>query len=147
MTIEQHIGEHIEEYISIQPEQKRGDMQRLHDTILALLPEGRLWYDDGTDAQGKVVCNPSIGYGLQSLVYANGKTKDFYQIGLSAISTGISVYILGLRDKKHLVNTYANAIGKARVTGYCITFKKLADINIDVLVSAMRYGIAETRSS
>ena len=33
-------------------------------------------------------------------------------------------------------------MGGASVTGYCIRFKALKDINIDTLEAAMRYGFA-----
>ena len=75
------------------------------------------------------------------MTYADGKTREFYQIGLCAVKTGISVYILGIEDKKYLAQTYGKALGKASVSGYCIQFKTLKDINIDVLEAAIRYGL------
>jgi len=104
----------------------------------------KLWFLDGKDEKGKVVSNPQIGYGLQTLQYANGKTRDFYQIGLSAGRTGISVYIMGIDDKKYLPETYGKTIGKASVTAYCIKFKTLKDINIDTLEAAIRDGVKQT---
>ena len=73
--------------------------------------------------------------------YADGKTREFYQIGLSANKTGISVYILGLKDKTYLARTYGKRLGRASVSGYCIRFKTLKDINIDVLETAIRCGV------
>ena len=133
--------EQIKAYIATQPEPKRSDMQALHGIILALMPECRLWFLDGKDENGRTVSNPNIGYGLQSRKYADGKTKEFYQIGISANTTGISVYILGIEDKKYLAEKYGKELGKASVTGYCIKFKTLKDINIDVLGAAIRYGV------
>jgi hypothetical protein len=75
---------------------------------------------------------------------ADGKSREFYQIGLSANTTGISVYILGIEDKKYLAQTYGEKLGKANVTGYCIKFKALKNINIDVLEAAIRDGVALT---
>lgn len=75
-----------------------------------------------------------------TLKYADGSTREFYQIGLSANTTGISVYILGIDDKTYLAKTYGTKIGKASVTGYCIKFKTLKDINIEILAEAIRYG-------
>jgi len=139
-----NIRKQIEEHIAIQPEPKRGDMQELHRVILAQMPKCKLWFLDGKDERGKVVSNPNIGYGLQIIKYADGRTKDFYQIGMSANSTGISIYILGIEDKKYLAQTYGKDLGKASVTGYCIKFKKLKDIDTDVLVAAIRYGFEQT---
>jgi hypothetical protein len=132
----------IDEYIVSQPEPKRSDMQALHRMILEeIRPTGELWFLDGKDSNNKVVSNPNIGYGRYTINYADGKTKDFYQIGMSANTSGISVYILGIDDKTYLAKTFGETIGKANVTGYCIKFKKLADINIEVLKTALRHGL------
>jgi hypothetical protein len=131
----------IKEYITSQPGSKRGDMQQLHRTILQLMPACKLWFLDGKDSKGKTVSNPNIGYGSYTIKYADGTTKEFYQIGLSANTTGISVYILGLDDKTYLAKTFGEKIGKANVTGYCIRFKALKDINIELLTDAIQYGV------
>ena len=138
------VQKQIKEYITAQPEPKRSEMQELHGMILALMPACKLWFLDGKDEKGKTVSNPNIGYGSQTIKYANGKTKEFYQIGISANTTGISVYIMGVNDKKYLAQTFGQELGKASVTGYCIKFKTLTDIKIDVLKAAMRYGIEQT---
>lgn len=126
-----------------QPEPKRADIQALHQLILHILPECKLWFSDGKNDKGKIVTNPNIGYGLQTKKYADGKTKEFYQIGISANTTGISVYIMGIDDKKYLPRTYGKTIGKASVTGYCIKFKTLKEINIDILEAAIRDGVKQ----
>jgi hypothetical protein len=134
-----NIEEQIKVYINSQPEPKSRDMQTLHGIILALMPACKLWFLDGKNSENKTVSNPNIGYGLNTIQYADGKTRDFYQIGLSANTTGISVYILGISDKTYLAKTFGKKIGKASVSGYCIKFKALKDINIDILEAAIRY--------
>ena len=135
-----NVQKQIKEYITNQPEPKRREMQELHQHILQVLPKCKLWFLDGKDDKGKTVSNPNIGYGLQTMRYADGTTREFYQIGLSANKTGISVYILGIEDKKYLARTYGKELGKASVTGYCIRFKTLKDINIEILEAAIRFG-------
>jgi hypothetical protein len=139
-----NLQEQIKNYISSQPESKRNDMQALHQHILQVLPKCKLWFLDGRDEKGKTVSNPNIGYGSYNINYTDGTTREFYQIGLSTNTTGISVYIMGIRDKTYLVQTYGKKIGKASVTGYCIKFKTLVDINIDILEAAIRYGVGAT---
>jgi hypothetical protein len=131
----------VKKYIDSQPEPKYSDMQALHTRILQVMPACKLWFLDGKNSEGKTVSNPNIGYGVQTIKYADGTTKEFYQIGMSANTTGISVYILGIEDKTYLAQTYGKKIGKASVSGYCIKFKTLKDINIDVLEAAIRYGV------
>lgn len=139
MTIE----EQINHYISTQSDTKRRDMETLHQYILQVMPECKLWFLDGKNEEGKTVSNPNIGYGFRIMKYADGSTRDFYQIGLSANTTGISIYILGIDDKNYLPQAYGEKIGKASVTGYCIKFKALKDIDIEVLGEAIRDGISK----
>lgn len=137
MKVQQQIKKHI----ASQPEPKRSDMQALHQHILQILPGCKLWFDDGKNSENKTVSNPTIGYGLFTIKYADGKTREFFQIGLSANKSGISVYILGIKDKTYLTQTYGEKMGKATVTGYCVKFKVLKDINIDILEAAIQYGV------
>lgn len=139
------VQEQIREYIAGQPEAKRADMEDLHRIILEIMPGCKIWFLDGKNSEGKTVSNPNIGYGIQTMKYADGKPREFYQIGMSANTTGISVYILGVEDKKYLAETYGKDLGKASVSGYCIKFKALKDINVEVLEAAIRYGIVQTR--
>jgi hypothetical protein len=127
----------IKKYINGQPEPKQRDMQELHRMILQVMPACKLWFLDGKNSENKTVSNPNIGYGLHTIKYADGTTREFYRIGLSANTNGISVYILGIKDKKYLARTYGKELGKASVTGYCIRFKTLKDINIETLKAAI----------
>jgi Domain of unknown function (DU1801) len=136
-----NVQEQIKKYITSQPEPKRSDLRALHQLTLHVLPSCRLWFTDGKNSDGKVVANPNIGYGFYTINYADGTTREFYRIGLSANKTGISVYILGIKDKTYLAKTYGKNLGKASVTGYCIKFKTLKNINVDVLEAAIRYGL------
>jgi hypothetical protein len=136
------VQDQIENYITSQPEPKRSDMQELHRIILEVMPACKLWFLDGKNSENKTVSNPNVGYGSYTTKYADGTTREFYQIGLSANKTGISFYILGINDKTYLNKTYGERIGRASVSGYCIRFKTLKDINIDILEAAIRDGVA-----
>ena len=136
-----NVQEQIKKYIASQPEPKHSEMLELHRLILQIMPDSKLWFLDGKDNKGKTVSNPNIGYGSYSIKYANGEIREFYQIGISANTTGISVYIMGIKDKTYLAQTYGKKLGKASVSGYCIKFKTLKDINIDILKAAIRYRV------
>ncbi|MBD8879542.1 DUF1801 domain-containing protein [Rhodanobacter sp. 7MK24] len=136
----------ISRYLEALPEPKQSDMRMLHGAILDMNPGCKLWFLDGKDESGKIVSNPCIGYGTLGKQYANGKTKEVFQAGISANSAGLSVYIMGMDDKKYLQDTYGDSIGKANVTGYCIKFKALKDIDLDTLKKAIQDGIEKTRA-
>ncbi len=130
----------IEDYLNSQPEPKQSELRTLHQLILNIIPGAQLWFLDGKNSEGKIISNPNIGYGLQNLNYADGKTKAFYQMGMSANTAGISLYIMGIKDKAYLAQTYGKSIGKASVSGYCIKFKSLKDLNINILEEIIRFG-------
>ncbi|MFN8333643.1 MAG: DUF1801 domain-containing protein [Cyclobacteriaceae bacterium] len=136
------IQEQITNYLNDQPESKRADLQELHKRIRKVAPKGKLWFTDGKNSEGKVVTNPNIGYGAYTMKYADGSTREFYRVGLSANTAGISVYIMGLPDKTYLAKTYGKKIGKATVTGYCIKFRSLKDVVLDVLTDAIKHGLS-----
>jgi uncharacterized protein YdhG (YjbR/CyaY superfamily) len=137
-----NVREQIKKYIAGQPEPKRSDLRELHRRTLQVSPECKLWFFDGKDSKDHTVSNPTIGYGMHTIKYANGKSREFFQIGVSGNKTGISVYILGLKDKKYLAKTYGKKLRKASVTGYCIRFKALKDVDIDTLEAAIRDRLA-----
>lgn len=142
-----NVHEQIKDYIASQPEPKRSEMQALHDMILQVSPASKLWFLDGKNTEGKIVSNPNIGYGSFTMKYTDGSTREFYQIGLSANSTGISLYIMGIEDKNYLARTYGKTLGKASVTGYCIRFKTLKNIDTDVLDAAIRFGFENSSAA
>ncbi len=142
-----NVKKQIDEYLSSQPEPKRKEMQDLHRYILQVLPGCKLWFLDGKNSENKTVSNPNIGYGFYTMKYADGSTRGFYQIGMSANTTGISIYIMGIKDKTYLSQTFGTKLGKANVSGYCIKFKSLKDININILEAAIRYGVEATKIS
>lgn len=133
------VQEQISNYLSGQPASKQADLQALHKLIRKEMPRCKLWFLDGKNSEGKVVSNPNIGYGSYTITYADGSKKEFYQVGLSANTSGISVYIMGLEDKSFLPSKYSKTIGKASVTGYCIRFKALKDIHQEVLKEIIRH--------
>jgi Domain of unknown function (DU1801) len=138
------IQDQISEYLNSLPEPKCSELKTLHLRVLKLKPRCKLWFLDGKNSAGKTVSNPNIGYGSYTIKYADGKTKEFYQVGLSANTTGISVYIMGIDDKTYLATHFGKTLGKASVSGYCIKFKSVKDINLEILEAAIRFGFEAT---
>lgn len=116
-------------------------MNWLCDAVNRISPSAKLWFDTGVNEQGKVVCNPTIGYGSLHLVYTKGNAKEFFQVGISTNTTGISIYIMGLNDKKILAEKFSGRIGKASVTGYCIKFKSLQEVNREVIQEVLQFAL------
>ncbi len=123
----------INNYLDTLPQEKQQGMRTLHQLLLSWMPNCKLWFETGLDSNNKVVSNPNIGYGECEIPYKSGKTRTFYQIGLCANTAGISIYIMGIRGKLDLAQFAGNKLGKAKITGYCIKFKKLNDIDLNEL--------------
>lgn len=137
-----HAAQRINDHIAGLPEPKRTDVQALHRLMTEKLSVPKLWYSDGRNDEGRVVTNPTIGYGSHMMKPAKGRSTEWFRIGISATTNGISVYVLGIPDKSYLSEKFGKILGKAKVTGYCISFKALKDIDVDVLEAAIRYGLA-----
>jgi hypothetical protein len=138
--------EQIERYIADQSPAKSEELRDLHRRILEISPDAKLWFLDGLNKDGKVVSNPNIGYGSKRISYAGGDSREFYKVGLSANTSGISLYVMGLDDKTYLSETYGPRLGKAKVSGYCIKFKSTKDVDLgvieEVVANAMDPGSA-----
>ena len=134
----------ILQFISLQENAKQQDLLVLHELMRSILPTGKLWMEDGKNDAGKVVANPTIGYGQQTMLLAKGKSREMFQIGISANSSGISIYLMGIRNKLNLAQQFGLKLGKAKVSSYCIKFKQLSDLDLSVLEEAIRLGIQLT---
>jgi hypothetical protein len=137
------VQQQIDDYIASQPAAKADGLRQLHRLVLEIAPDGRLWFLDGKDESGKTVSNPNIGYGVLTIAYANGSSREFYRLGLSANTTGISLYVMGLDDRKYLAQAYGPRLGKASVTGYCVKFREPSDLDRGALEDLLRFGLAD----
>ena len=138
-AVQSQIQSHFEKLENL----KSIELQQLHKLIVTTNPTCKLWFDNGINDEGKVVTNPTIGYGLQTLHYAKGETKKFFQIGICATTTGISIYLIGLKDKNMLKETFSPSIGKAKITGYCVKYKRLSELNPESLTKLILFGFSE----
>lgn len=130
----------IKTFISSQIPSKQQDLLLLNELLLHLMPEAKRTFFDGLNEEGKVVANPTIGYGERTLYYVDGSSKDSFRIGVSANKTGISIYLIGLEDHDYLKKHFADKMGKASVSAYCIRFKSLKDLDLNVLKEVLTYG-------
>lgn len=135
------IERQILQFIALLEDTKQQDFRSLHELMRSILPNGKLWMEDGKNEEGKVVTNPTIGYGQQTMLLAKGKSRGMFQIGISSNTSGISIYLIGIRNKLDLAEQFGQKLGKAKVSGYCIKFKQLADLDLPVLEEVLRLGI------
>ncbi len=135
--------EQITSYLTTLPSHKGSELSELYQMILVKMGEPFLQFFDGKNEEGKVIANPTIGFGKCRLNYANGSFQDSFRLGISSNATGISIYITGLKDKNILQEKFGNRLGKAKITGYCVRFKKLGDLDKTVLAALISFAMKE----
>lgn len=120
---------------SISTERKK-HLIKTFNFLCQLLPSSLIRFNDGKNSEGKIVSNPSIGFGSFEQRYATNETKEFPQITLSATQKGISIHLLGVRGKLDL-KSIVEDLGTSDITGYCIRFKQWDVINQKALAKIL----------
>ena len=136
-----------DEYLAALPEEIRGDMIALDGRIAAALPghrrslwEGVFW---GGSAQS------IIGYGDYSYVRSDKKPVEWFIAGLARQKKNYySVYVNAADGRGYLTEAYADRLGKVKVGKSSISFRQLADVEMEVLMELVeRAGVLMTRTA
>ncbi len=131
-------AEKISHHLATLSLEKSAELSRLYQLIHGEMSTEDLQFFDGKNEQGKVIANPTIGFGQCRLTYSDGSFQDTFRLGISANSAGLSIHILGLKDKKFLADFLGTRLGKAKITGYAIRFGKMKDLDEGVLRELVR---------
>jgi len=118
-----------EQYIEKLPERRKGDLSELHRIIRTTVP--RL---QPTMAFGM------IGYGPFDYKYASGREGKWVTVALASQKHYISLYVCSVdaSGKQYIAEKYKKELGKVSVGKSCIRFKKLGDLNLQVLKRVLR---------
>ena len=114
------------QYIAAADEAKRADLEALHRLIRKVLPDHE-----------PCMVHGMIGYGPYHYRYATGREGDSARVALASNKTGFSVYVACVDEKGYLAEQAKAKLGKASVGKSCIRFKRLADIELDVLTAVL----------
>lgn len=118
----------VTDYISSLPEERRQEVARLRDLILANLPQG---YKEGMDF-GMITY--SIPLDVFPKTY-NGRPLCY--AGIASQKNYISLYLLGAyataEEESHFREEYKKTGKKLDMGKSCIRFKKVDDLALDVI--------------
>jgi len=81
-----------------------------------------------------------LGYGRWHYKYPSGREGDSCRIGLASNANYISLYICASDDKGYVPERYKKALPKAKIGKACVRFKKLADLDKEILSKLIREG-------
>jgi len=121
----------IATFIDKLPASARADVQILHDVIAPImdgLPKalfvGKFW--GGSDQE-------ILGYGVHTSVRPNGTEVEWFHVGLAVQKNYLSLYINAVEDRQYLSEKYGASLGKVKVGKASLSFKTVADIDLDKL--------------
>jgi len=75
-----------------------------------------------------------IGYGTLRQPRPSGETVEWFVVGLAAQKSYLSLYVSAVEDGRYLIKRYADRLGKVKVGSANVTFRRLADVDLPVVV-------------
>lgn len=121
----------IAKFIDGLPQAVRADVQSLDEVIAPImdgLPKalfvGKFW--GGTEQE-------IIGYGVHTSVRPNGTEVEWFHVGLAVQKNYLSMYVNAVEDRQYLSEKYGASLGKVKVGKASLSFKSVADIDLDKL--------------
>jgi uncharacterized protein YdhG (YjbR/CyaY superfamily) len=122
----------LDEYIENADEPRRSDLRALDELVRSSVPELKPTMEFGMP-----------GYGTYHYRYASGKEGDWMLIGFANNKQYISLYVTCVtEDGKHLAESYQPKLPKASIGRSCIRFKRLSDVDTEVLSTLFRTAAA-----
>lgn len=116
-----------QEYLDMIDEPRKSEMVKLHKLICKTVPKLKPFIIAGM-----------IGYGPYHYKSKSGREGDWALILLASQKNYISVHICALIDGKYLAEGYTKKLPKTNIGKSCIRFKKIEDIDLDVLSEVLK---------
>ncbi len=120
-----------EAYIDALEEPRRSDVRALHELIRATVPELEPTMEFGIP-----------GYGAYHYRYASGREGDAAVVSLSSNKRFISLYVHSVAEGRYVAEAFAPRLPRASVGRSCIRFRRMADLDTDVVVELLRTAVA-----
>ncbi|MCX6620750.1 MAG: DUF1801 domain-containing protein [Acidobacteria bacterium] len=119
----------VAEYFEQIDEPRQSDVRALDALITKTVPELKPSIQAGM-----------IGYGTYHYKYASGREGDWPVIALASQKSYISLYICATDNGEYVAEKHKQELPKANIGKSCIRFRKLADVDLEVLAKLIRLG-------
>ncbi len=127
-----------DDYIASQVPGIRGVLEELHVLIKKALPDQDCYLWEGVFWGGSQ--QQIIGYGNYSYQRSDKKQVEWFTVGLARQKNYFSVYVNAVEDKAYLAEIYRSRLGKVKTGKSNISFRNLADVNLDVLTEMIEHA-------
>ena len=117
----------VKEYLAAVPDERKDVIEFLHQFIQKTAPGLKPHF-----------AYNMLGYG--TFKYENYKKEviDWPIVALANQKNYVSVYVCAVKDGEYIAENNAKRLGKVNVGKSCIRFKKLDDVNLDVLKEVIK---------
>ena len=119
----------VEEYLLNVPDNRKKDMDFLHDFICKTVPSLKPYFAFNM-----------IGYGSFEYLDSKKQKRESPIIALANQKNYISVYVCAIDGEQYAAEKYAKQLGKVSVGSSCIRLKKREDVNLDTLKTVLQTG-------
>jgi hypothetical protein len=116
-----------EQYIAEAGEDRRPDLERLHELVLEVAPELAPTMEFGM-----------LAYGKFHYRYATGREGDWFKVGIANNKRYISLYCCAADDNGYVAERYKERLPKADIGKSCVRFKRLSDLDEAALRELLR---------
>ena len=118
-------------YLASLPEADRDAMTALDRAIQSAMPDRERVLWEGVFWGGTM--QSIIGYGHIEQRGSSGKTVEWFLVGLARQKRNFSIYVNAVENRAYLPHSYADRLGKVKLGASSIGFRRLEDINLEVL--------------
>lgn len=125
-------------YIESLPTERREEMSRL-DALISARMEGHsraLWVGTFWGGTEQTI----IGYGDITTTQSRGRKVAWFMMGLALQKNYISLYVNAVQNGRYVSEAYGPTLGKVKAGKASISFRRLDDVNLEVLAEVL--GIA-----
>jgi uncharacterized protein YdhG (YjbR/CyaY superfamily) len=120
-----------DEYLDALTEPRRSDLRALHELIRGAVPQLAPTMEFGMP-----------GYGKYHYRYASGREGDWPLISFASNKNYISLYVAATGDEGYLAESFKPRLPKASIGKSCIRFKRLSDLDTEVLAALFKAAAA-----
>ena len=117
-----------EQYIAEVDEKRRNDIQQLHDLVRRVAPDLEPTMEFGM-----------LGYGKYKYKYASGREGEWMKIGIANNKQYISLYCCAADDNGYIAEQYKERLPKANIGKSCVRFKRISDLDEEVLAELIAH--------
>ncbi len=120
-----------EDYLNMLPEPEKSETKKVFNLIKEEMPNDKPYIISGI-----------IGFRSGHYKTKSGREGDWPLIALASRKNYISFYVCAAEGKEYIAEKYKNELPKASIGRSCIRFKKLEDVNENVLRKIIKEALS-----